>query len=148
MLSMSAEPPDFQIPSGSFEIRLDVRWGDMDALRHVNNTLYFRYFEEARVRLFNAMDDGGFTRCPVVLAHASCDFLKPLLYPASVVVGLKLVRVGRSSMELDCWVAAAENPGTVHARGRHVIVCVDAGTQRPVAWPAAQLQALRRCFSE
>src|SRR5690606_41304970 len=53
-LPVSSESLDLQTPSGTFETRIDVRWGEMDALRHVNNTAYFPYFEEARVRLFPA----------------------------------------------------------------------------------------------
>ena len=144
---MTADSTVFELPTGTFRVRLETRWGDLDALRHVNNTRYFQYFEEARVKLFDALEGGSSLRCPSVLAHASCDFLKPLLYPACIVVSLKLLRVGHSSLELECWIAEAEDPEVVHAKGRNVLVCVDAHTQRPVAWSPAQLQALQRCFS-
>jgi acyl-CoA thioester hydrolase len=146
--SMSSEPAEIQLPSGTFESRLELRWGDMDALHHVNNTVYFRYFEEARVRLFARVHPDVFARRALVLARTSCDFLKPLLYPASIVVGLKLMHVGRSSLEFECWIADAENRQSVHATGRSVIVCVDMQTQRPVPWTDEELQALQRCFSE
>jgi len=146
-LPVSSESLDIQTPSGTFETRIDVRWGEMDALRHVNNTAYFRYFEEARVRLFSAMGlDAGSGRYGV-LAHASCDFLRPLMYPARVVVGMKLARIGRTSLELDCWIADAEDAGVLHARGRNVLVCADAATGRPQPWTDADRQALERCFA-
>lgn len=144
---MATEIVDIQTPSGTFEIRVEVRWGDMDALRHVNNVAYFRYFEEARVRLFSAMGMDAARGRFGVLAHASCDFLKPLLYPACVVVGMKLRRVGRTSVELDCWIADADDPGAVHARGRNVLVCADGATGRPVPWTDADRRMLMRCFS-
>jgi acyl-CoA thioester hydrolase len=144
---MPAETVDIQTPSGTFEIRMDVRWGDMDALRHVNNVAYFRYFEEARVRLFAAMGLNVARGRFGVLAHASCDFLKPLMYPAGVVVGMKLVRVGRTSIELDCWIADADDPGIVHARGRNVLVCTDGASGRPVPWTDEDRRMLDRCFS-
>ncbi|CAM5197831.1 Acyl-CoA thioester hydrolase OS=Castellaniella defragrans OX=75697 GN=HNR28_003080 PE=4 SV=1 [Castellaniella defragrans] len=147
---MTAETGDFQVPSGVFETRLEVRWGDVDSLGHVNNTVYFRFFEEARVRLFASLGVENFVHrsMAIVLAHASCDFLKPLLYPACIVVDLKLVRVGRSSLEIESWIADVADSQRVYARGRNVIVCVDTRTQHPMAWPADELQALQRCFSE
>jgi acyl-CoA thioester hydrolase len=143
---MSSEPIDIQTPSGTFETRIDVRWGEMDALRHVNNTAYFRYFEEARVRLFSVMGLDGSDGRYGVLAHASCDFLKPLMYPARVVVGMKLARVGRTSLELDCWIADDGAPSTLHARGRNVLVSTDVAG-RPAPWTDADRRALERCFA-
>lgn len=145
---MPSESAEIQLPSGTFESRLEVRWGDLDALHHVNNTVYFRFFEEARVRLFGLLHPDGFSQRALVLARASCDFLRPLLYPASIVVGMKLMHLGRTSVEFECWIADAEDRQSVHARGRNVIVCVDTQTQRPVAWTDGELQALRHCFSE
>ncbi|TAN30279.1 MAG: acyl-CoA thioesterase [Castellaniella sp.] len=145
---MPSESAEIQLPSGTFESRLELRWGDMDALRHVNNTIYFRFFEEARVRLFDRVYPDGFSQRAMLLAHASCDFLRPLLYPASIVVGLKLTRVGRTSLELEGRIADAGASGLVYARGVSVVVCADAQTQRPVPWSAEELQALQRCFSE
>lgn len=144
---MSSESLDIQTPSGTFETRIDVRWGEMDALRHVNNTAYFRYFEEARVRLFLALNLDGTTGRFGVLAHASCDFLKPLMYPARVVVGMRLARIGRTSLELDCWIADAGDSSRLHARGRNVLVCTDAATGQPLPWTDAERQALARCFA-
>lgn len=144
---MTSETLEIQTPSGTFETPVEVRWGDMDALSHVNNTAYFRYFEEARVRLLYALGLSAPGARSGVLAHAACDFLKPLLYPARVVVGMKLLRIGRTSLELEVWIADAGDAGTVHARGRNVMVCVD-GDGRPASWSAADRQALARCFAD
>lgn len=143
---MSAESADFRIPDGVFEIPLEVRWGDLDALHHVNNTVFFRFFEEARVHLFARVHPGGFGRRAMVLAHTECDFLRPLLYPASVVVGLKLTHAGHSSLELESLLTDAADRQLVYARGRNVIVCVDTQTQRSVPWAPEELHALQRCF--
>lgn len=144
---MSTEVVDIQTPSGAFEVRIDVRWGDMDAMRHVNNTAYFRYFEEARVRLFSALGMDPDSGRAGVLAHASCDFLKPLLYPARIVVGLGLRRIGRTSIELDGWIAAEDDAQSLYAKGRNVLVCTDGATGRPVPWTDADRRMLSRCFS-
>ncbi|WP_322997049.1 thioesterase family protein [Castellaniella sp.] len=144
---MSSETVDIQTTSGTFEIVLPVRWGDMDALSHVNNAAYFRYFEEARVRLVMALGLGPGHDRNWLLAHASCDFLKPLLYPADIVVGFKLLRVGRSSIEFDCWIADAQDTQILHARGRNILVCADGATGRSVPWTDADRQVLSRYFS-
>src|SRR3546814_5194514 len=86
---------------GVFRYAMPVRWGDLDALNHVNNTVYFRFLEEARVRLFAQAGITLPSDRVMVLAHVSCDFLKPILYPATVVVSQVLTRVGRSSMDMD-----------------------------------------------
>ena len=79
---------------------MDVRWGDMDSLGHVNNTVYFRYMEQARVEWIEAM------RIPVrpggdgpVIINAACTFLRPLTYPGTVEVRTLIGALGRSSCE-------------------------------------------------
>jgi acyl-CoA thioester hydrolase len=80
--------------------RIPVRWGDMDALGHVNNTVYFRYAEQARIdwlaelgiRDIVAVDAGP------VLINASCTFLKPVTFPATVEVRTLIGKPGRSSL--------------------------------------------------
>lgn len=144
-----AMPDDVQygwVEDGTFRCTLDVRGGDIDMLNHVNNAMYFRYFEEARLRmaLFSGLHAEGVRT--VVLAHASCDFLSPLLYPARITVGLEAVRLGRSSLELDGWIAPAADVQQPAARGRHVVVCTERATGRPTPWPEQDLQALARCF--
>jgi acyl-CoA thioester hydrolase len=81
-------------------ISIPVRWGDMDAYGHVNNTVYFRYAEQARiewleslgVRVIPDQDEG-----PVII-NASCTFLKPITYPATVEVRTLVGKPGRSSI--------------------------------------------------
>lgn len=132
---------------GLFSYQMPVRWGDMDAMGHVNNTVYFRYFEEARVVLFERMGLTFGAERGWVLAHASCDFLRPLLYPAHIVVTLKLLRVGRSSMELEVWIALAEDVDSVVARGRNVVVYIDQETGRSAALPPDAPERLSAYFA-
>ncbi len=143
---MSSESIAVPVPSGTWETKLELRWGDLDSLGHVNNSVYFQYFEEARVRLFSTAGLRDFSRRSMVQAHATCDFLKPLLYPASIVVGLKLVRIGRSSLELESWIADATDRSHVYARGSNVVVRFDVAQRHSSPWTAAELQALRACF--
>ncbi|NYT68096.1 acyl-CoA thioesterase [Pusillimonas noertemannii] len=129
-----------------FECVIPVRWGDQDALHHVNNTVYFRYSEEARALLYM---QAGFPvpgEREAVLAHASCDFLKPLMYPATVVVRLEFKRLGRSSMEYDFIIERQDEPGVVYARGKNITVNTDARTGKSCAWSEPELAGYARCF--
>jgi acyl-CoA thioester hydrolase len=77
-------------------IEIPVVWGDMDAFQHVNNTVYLRYFENARIAYFEAlgylerMDQTG---VGPVLASTRCRFRIPLTYPDTVSVGAKTTEI-------------------------------------------------------
>ncbi len=83
-----------------FTTVIPVRWGDMDAEGHVNNTGYFRFMEETRMRWVSGM---GLPTVPphpvIVLLNAACHYTRPLGYPATVAVALHIGRVGRSSVQ-------------------------------------------------
>lgn len=81
--------------------RIPIRWGDMDAMGHVNNTLYFRYMEIARVAWFERMfgELSGARDEGMVIVNASCNFLKPLTYPGTVEVRMSLGPASRSSVQ-------------------------------------------------
>ncbi|MBL8525417.1 MAG: acyl-CoA thioesterase [Betaproteobacteria bacterium] len=82
-------------------LRFPIRWGDMDALEHVNNTLYMRYFEESRIewstRIGLRLHRAG---VGMILARAAIDFKKPVTYPSNVIVELRAGAIGRSSFTL------------------------------------------------
>jgi len=66
--------------------RIPIRWGDMDAMGHVNNTVYFRYMEQARIGWFDALvpEDEAWKSTGIVIANASCNFKRPINYPGTV----------------------------------------------------------------
>ena len=78
---------------------ISIRWGDMDAYRHVNNTLYFRYMEQVRVEYLASI---GVTVQPTgsapVLINAGCTFLVPLTFPGTVEIRMYFGALGRSSV--------------------------------------------------
>ena len=77
----------------SFEIDLSVEWGDMDALQHVNNVEYFKYFQKARIAYFEKNNsDNLFTesRISTILASTQCKFIYPLKYPDTIVIGARV----------------------------------------------------------
>ncbi len=131
---------------GVFKSVMPVRWGDMDAVGHVNNTLYFRYVEEARAQCFDA-ENVFFPHGRVpVLAHASLDFLKSVVYPATVVVTMVVTRVGRSSLTFDVTIETEAEPGVPYARGKNVVVAADQQTSQSLPWTRLELEHLARFF--
>ncbi|OZI45431.1 thioesterase [Bordetella genomosp. 5] len=139
----AAQTSEHALPVGAIhQIDLPLRWGDSDALNHLNNTLYFRLMEEARMRI---LYDSGLT-LPAeqgpILAHASCDFLRPLTYPATVRVTHTLARLGRSSMEFELTLEKVGDDAGPYARGRNVLVWMDYTANRSAPWPAEVLAQL------
>jgi len=77
----------------TFVVDLNIEWGDMDALQHVNNIEYFKYFQVARIAYFEKINsDSVFGETPIslILASTQCKFIYPLAYPDSVSVGVRV----------------------------------------------------------
>src|SRR4051794_37686910 len=90
-------------------ITLPVQWGDMDSFKHVNNTVFFRWFESARIAYWGRIGVDAMmrdTRVGPILASVSCDYRRQVTYPDTVHVGAKVVRVGRSSVGMEYAVAS------------------------------------------
>ena len=103
-----------------------IRWGDLDSVGHVNNTIYFRYMEQARIDWFDSL---GYPVGPCeegpVIVNASCTFLKQLNYPGNVEVKTYIGTVGRTSMESWIEMRPSYDPRTVYAEGGAKIVWVN-----------------------
>ncbi len=77
----------------TFVVDLNIEWGDMDALQHVNNIEYFKYFQVARIAYFEKINSDsvfGETRISLILASTQCKFIYPLAYPDSISVGVRV----------------------------------------------------------
>ncbi|PQJ35694.1 thioesterase [Salinibacter sp. 10B] len=133
---MSAKPDD--LPDAAQHVHtatVPVRWGDLDAAGHVNNSCFFTYFEEARVNWLGTVLDGPlFTESGPVLANATCDFKQPLTHPATLIIEVYATPPGRSSMK-TAYKAMLESSGTVVATGTAVLVWVSVATGEPVPVP-------------
>ena len=82
-----------------YDLDIPMRWSDADALAHLNNANYFRYMEEGRLRMFYEGGAPQSTRYGPVVVHCSCDFKKSITYPATIRASLRVVSIGRSSLE-------------------------------------------------
>ena len=120
-----------------------IRWADMDALGHVNNTAYFRYMEQARIEWLyaNVSNGSGFDQGQgPVIVNASCTFLAPLVYPGDVEVRMYLGELGRTSVGsfYDIYMG-----GRKYAEGAAHIVWIDLATKRPTPLPEHVVAVLR-----
>jgi len=126
-----------------FLLEVPLRWGDMDAMAHLNNVMYFRLMEEARIRWFQQF---GFSTLPTseapILAHAACDFVKAMTYPGVAVVRQSVTRVGRSSVDMTLAIEKKDESGMIYATGRTVIVWYDYTEGRSKPWPEAIRKAI------
>ena len=122
---------------------IKVRWGDMDALGHVNNTEYFRYMEQTRVSWFDAFGIPMLeNNCGPVIVRATCDFIKPITYPAIVAVAAYLQRVGRSSFSVTHDIHLEADVAVKFATGEVVVVWIDHVLGKSMPLPPRLLSAL------
>ncbi len=129
----ASEPENFPVA-----ITLPVVWGEMDAFGHVNNAVYFRYFETARIAYFERIGMLQFMEkqgIGPILAHTECRFRIPLTYPDSVEVGARVtaIEADRFLMQYQIWSQTAQ---AVAARGSGLIVSFDYRKACKVAIPA------------
>ncbi|RAP62185.1 thioesterase [Achromobacter sp. HZ01] len=129
------------------QTELPLRWGDSDALNHLNNTLYFRLMEEARMQILYGAGFKLPSETGLILAHASCDFLRSFTYPADVLVKHTVTRIGRSSAEFELTLEKAGDPSGPYARGRNVLVWMDYVANVSAPWPQQVLAQLGAMFT-
>ena len=129
----------FELPERkklTFEMTMPIRWGDMDAMGHVNNTLYFRYLEIVRIEWIHRV---GASTNPdgegIVIVNAFCNFLKQLEYPGDVLAKHYVANPGRTSFDTYITLERTDRPGVIHAEGGAKTVWVDFPKQKAVPLP-------------
>ena len=124
------------------QMTIPIRWGDMDVMGHVNNTVYFRYMEIVRLEwLFSvggAPDPNGIG--PVIV-NAFCNFVKQLEFPGDVLAKHYVAKPGRSSFETYITLERSDAPGVLYASGGAKTVWIDFAAQKSVPLPE-KLRAL------
>ncbi len=116
--------------------KIKVRWGDMDAVGHVNNAVYFRYMEQARISWFESLkvQVGGPQQGPVIVT-ASCAFIKPIVYPATVEVSVYSGKPGRSSFPMYHEIYLENHPEVKFAEGETTVVWIDRKLGKSIPLP-------------
>lgn len=118
------------------EMPMAIRWGDMDAMGHVNNTLYFRYLETVRIEWMRSVgcqpDPQG--EGPVIV-NAFCNFYKQLEYPGDVLVKMYVSDPGRTTFESWGTMERTDQPGVIYAAGGATTIWVDFPSQKARTLP-------------
>ena len=129
----------FELPEArklTFEMTIPIRWGDMDGMNHVNNTVYFRFLEIARIDWARSI---GCQPNPqgegIVIVNAFCNFFRQLEYPGDVLVKMYVSDPGRSSFESWGTMERPEEPGVIYASGGATTVWVNFPTQKSMPLP-------------
>ena len=127
-------------------VRVVVQWGDMDAFHHVNNTVYFRWFETARIAYTSQLGLGGMRVKPNVgpiLAAIACNYRRQITFPDTVHIGSRVSRIGRTSLTMEHSLVSEANNGRA-ADGTSTLVVFDYQAQRPVRVPDEIRSAIER----
>ena len=118
------------------EMTIPIRWGDMDAMGHVNNTVYFRYLEVARLDwLFRVGGPPDPTATGPVIVNAFCNFIRQLEFPGDVLAKHYVANPGRSSFDTYLTLERTDMPGVIHAEGGATTVWIDFKAQKSVPLP-------------
>jgi acyl-CoA thioester hydrolase len=119
-----------------YEMRIAIRWGDMDAMGHVNNTTYFRYMETVRIDWMRAVncqpDPQG--EGPVIV-NAFCNFYKQLAYPGEVIMKMYVSDPGRTTFESWATMERSDQPGVICAAGGATTIWIDFPAQKAKTLP-------------
>ena len=119
-----------------FEMQIPIRWGDMDAMNHVNNTSYFRYMETCRIDWMRSIgcqpDPQG--EGPVIV-NAFCNFYRQLEYPGDVLIKMYASDPGRSTFETWATMARTDQPEVIYAAGGATTIWVNFPAQKAKTLP-------------
>jgi acyl-CoA thioester hydrolase len=118
-------------------IEIPVAWGEMDALRHVNNIVYFRYFESVRMAYFQQLDIWNYmneTGIGPILASTKCKFKIPLTYPDTVSVGTRISEIERDRFIME-YVLVSQHHAKLAAEGEGLVVSYDYRAQKKAPLP-------------
>jgi acyl-CoA thioester hydrolase len=134
-----SETMRIQIPENKklvHEMTIPIRWGDMDAMGHVNNTIYFRYLEICRIDWLESIG-GPPTPQGVgpVIVNAFCNFYKQFEFPGEVLIRMYVSDPGRTSFESWATMSLTSNPDVIYADGGATTVWVDFPKQKSAPLP-------------
>ncbi len=119
-----------------FELTMAIRWGDMDAMGHLNNTSYFRYLETCRIDWMRSIgcqpDAGG--EGPIIV-NAFCNFYQQLQYPGDVLLRMYASDPARTTFETWATMELTTQPGMIYAAGGATTIWVDFAAQKAKPLP-------------
>ncbi|MFN7929123.1 MAG: thioesterase family protein [Blastocatellia bacterium] len=130
-------------------VDLPVVWGEMDARQHVNNAVYFRYFESARTVYFEKLGVWkmiGDTGVGVILGSINCRYRLPLTFPDTISVGVRVVNIQADRFTVEHRVVSHRHQ-KIAAEGEGVLVAYDYNEQKKALLPDVFQQRIRELES-
>jgi len=121
-----------------------TRWSDNDLYGHVNNAVYYSWFDTAVNGLLIEQGAIDIHADPVIglVVETQCNYFVPLAFPQAVVAGIRVAHIGSSSVRYEIGLFAADDDNVCAAKGHFIHVYVDHITRKPVALPAQLLSVL------
>jgi acyl-CoA thioester hydrolase len=122
---------------------VDVQWGDMDEFHHVNNVMYFRYFETGRIKHLEAVGFADFAQTSdgPVLAATQFTYRQPVTYPSRLDVAVRTTEMRSRSFTVQC-AMFLHGTKTLVADGTGVLVWIDKATGKAIALPERLRQGI------
>ena len=139
-------PEPSQLADYPIIIQLPIQWGDMDAFRHVNNTVPFRWFESSRIAYLEQTEMERLMEhenLAPILASTTCNYRRQIHYPDTVWIGARVGQLGRSSMTMEHAVVSKQQQAIV-VDGTAVVVVFNYETNRPTRIPPEVRAAAER----
>ena len=134
----AVRPQQQPAPRVLFSAPIAVRWRDLDAFNHVNNSNFLTYLEEARLQWLKDVPGPWFDAHSMpLLAAAELNYRAPIEWPALIMVQLSCERLGNSSITIGHRIVDASDPRKLYCDGRTVLVWADPTTGKPVPLPEA-----------
>ncbi|GGA18795.1 acyl-CoA thioesterase [Dyella nitratireducens] len=129
---------DSSVPVLLYTAAISVRWRDLDAFNHVNNSTYLTYLEEARVQWLQHLPGPWSSEHAMpVMAASTLNYRLPIEWPGEVHIELYCARMGNSSMTVAHRIVDAGDSSKLYCDGNVVMVWMDPSTGKSVALPPA-----------
>jgi acyl-CoA thioester hydrolase len=143
---MTTTDPTAKLEGYPVQLAQEVVWGDMDAFQHVNNTVYFRYFEDIRLKFMTqtgVMDILNQTKVGPILASTSCDFRAPLTYPDTIHIGARVSNIQERKISME-YLVVSEKLNKIVAEGTGLMVYYDYDAGKTCAVPEVISAAIQK----
>jgi acyl-CoA thioester hydrolase len=128
-----------------FSTNIEVRFSDLDAMGHVNNAVFFTYFEEGRKhfskKVFKVSDISDFK---FIMAHIQCDFIRPIQFNDHVILQMWVQNIGTKSFSFGYRIVDLSDETKIYAAGESTQVCYDYDKNRSIEVPAKMRERLTR----
>lgn len=118
-----------------FVATISVRWRDLDAFNHVNNSNYLTYLEEARLQWLQRVRDWFSEAAMPVLAASNLQYRRPIAWPATLHIELRCTRLGDSSITLAHRIIDADDADCLYSDGHVVMVWMNPASSKSTALP-------------